>query len=60
MEQIWSGKTKYFDEIVDTFASAGIKYEANKKNWTISVDKDRYSEAYGMLMDLNQVLEAGW
>ena len=60
MQQIWSGKTEYFDEIVDTFMSEGIKTEVNKKKWTISVDEKRYSEAYGMLCELNSLLEAGW
>jgi hypothetical protein len=60
MMQIWSGKTDYFDEIVDTFECAGIKCEVDKKKWTIKVDSNRYDEASGMLMDLNSLLEAGW
>jgi hypothetical protein len=57
---VWSGRTEYFDEIIDTFASAGIKREVDEKNWVIKVERSRYNEAYGMLMDLNTVLEAGW
>ena len=58
MTQIWSGYTEFFDEIVDTFASAGIKYEVS--GYTISVEKNRYNEAYGMLCELNSLLDAGW
>jgi len=57
---IWSGKTEHFDEILDTLDCAGIKTEVDRKNWVIKVDRKRYNEANGMLMDLNSVLEAGW
>lgn len=57
---VWSGKTKHWDEIIDAFANAGIKRDVDKKTWTIKVDSDRYSEAYGILMELNSMLEAGW
>tara|TARA_B110000503_G_C7029844_1_gene363523 strand:+ start:140 stop:370 length:231 start_codon:yes stop_codon:yes gene_type:complete len=60
MVEVWRGKDKYFDEIVDAIASSGIKYEVNKKAWTISVDRKDYSQANGILMDLNECLEAGW
>jgi hypothetical protein len=58
MTQIWYGYTEIFDEIVDTFACAGIKYEV--KGYTISVEDSRYNEAYGMLCELNNLLDAGW
>lgn len=58
MMQVWSGKTKYFDEIIDTFASAGIKYEIQGNS--ILVDEKDYSNAYGMLCELNSILNAGW
>jgi hypothetical protein len=60
MTQIWKGKTEYFDEIVDTFLSAGIKTEYDEKKWTISVADESYSYAYGMLCELNSLLQAGW
>ena len=58
MTQIWSGYTEYFDEIVDTFLCAGIKCEI--KDYTILVEDGRYNEAYGMLCELNNLLECGW
>jgi hypothetical protein len=58
MITVWSGYTEYFDEIIDCFASAGIKYEVKGK--TILVEEARYNEAYGILCELNSVLEAGW
>jgi hypothetical protein len=58
MMQIWNGYTEFFDEIVDTFASAGINYEI--KGNEILVDKKDYNEAYGILCELNSLLEAGW
>jgi len=60
MTQIWYGKTEYFDEIVESFLCAGIKTEYDTKKWTISVDDKDYVQANGILMDLNQLLEAGW
>jgi hypothetical protein len=32
----------------------------DRKQGTIEVDKKRYNECYGMLMDLNSALGAGW
>jgi hypothetical protein len=58
MVQIWSGSTPYFDEIIDTFASAGIDYEVQGDS--ILVSKNDYSNAYGMLCELNSILNAGW
>ena len=57
MTQIWYGYTEIFDEIVDTFECAGIKCEV--KGYTISVEDKRYNEAYGMLCELNNLLEEG-
>lgn len=58
MMQVWSGYTQYFDEILDTLASAGIEYEVEGNS--IMVDKKDYTEAYGMLCELNSILGAGW
>jgi hypothetical protein len=60
MVQIWSGKTDYFEEIVDTFECAGIKCEVDRKKCIISVESNRYNEACGMLYELNQLMNAGW
>jgi len=60
MTQIWYGKTKYFDEIVDAFLSAGIKTEYNKKKKEILVEDKSVDHAHGILMELNQLLDAGW
>ena len=60
MKEIWNERTEYFDEIVDCFACAGIKYEADSENYTISVESGRYSEAYGILCELNNELNCGW
>ena len=60
MTQIWKGRTEYFDEMVDALMCAGIKMTVDKKQWTISVADKDYSQANGILMDLNQLLEAGW
>ena len=59
-QNIWSGRTKHFDEIADTFGCTGVAMKVDKKKWTIEVDKKRYDECYGMLMDLNSLLGAGW
>ena len=56
--QVWSGYTEFFDEIVDTFASAGINYEV--QGTSIMVDENDYNMAYGMLCELNTILGAGW
>ena len=60
MTQIWKGKTEYFDEIVDTFLSAGIKTEYDEKKWIISVADGSYFHAQEMLCELNTLLQAGW
>jgi len=60
MTQIWKGKTEYFHEMVDALMCAGIKTEVDSKKWTISVDSKNYGQANGILMELNQLLEAGW
>lgn len=57
---VWSGRTEYFDEIVDSLFTAGIKCEVDKQKSTIRVPKERYDEANGILMELNSILEAGW
>ena len=36
---IWSGYTKYWDEILDAFSCQGIKYEADKNKRIIKVEK---------------------
>jgi hypothetical protein len=59
-QQIWKGKTEYFDEIVDSFLSAGIKVDVDYKKHIIAVEEKDYDQAYGILMELNQALEAGW
>lgn len=60
MEVVWKGRTKYFDEIVDTIASAGVKYEVDKPNYIIKVEKKDVSNVNGMLCELNELLQAGW
>ena len=60
MIQIWKGKTDYFDEMVDALKCAGIKTEVDNKKWTISVDSKNYCQANGILMELNELLGAGW
>lgn len=59
-QNIWSGRTPYFDEIADTFGCTGVPMKVDRKKWTIEVDKKRYGECYDMLMDLNSLLGAGW
>jgi hypothetical protein len=49
MKQIWYGKTKYFDEIVDSLECAGIKCEVDRKAWTIKVPDKDYTRANGIL-----------
>jgi hypothetical protein len=60
MRQIWYGKTKYWDEIVEAFENQGFKLNVNKKQWTIEVEDKDYNQAYAILCELNEILEAGW
>lgn len=60
MIQIWKGKMEYFDEVLDSFFACGIKYKADRKNWTIEVDKNQVALANSILMEVNMELEAGW
>jgi hypothetical protein len=58
--RIWSGKTKYFDEIIDSFECVGIECVVDKKAKTIHIDKKQVEHANGILMDLNEYFQAGW
>ena len=59
MRQIWYGKTKYWDEIVEAFENQGFKLNVNKKQWTIEVEDKDYNQAYAILCELNEIFEAG-
>ncbi len=60
MRQIWYGKTKYWDEIVEAFENQGFKLNVNKEQWTIKVEDKDYNQANAILCELNEILEAGW
>ena len=60
MQVIWRGKNPFWFEILDAFASAGIKYAADRQSYVIKVASKDYDQANGILMDLNTELEAGW
>jgi hypothetical protein len=60
MVTLWSGKTRFFDEIVDAVACAGIPWKVDKEKFIVEVPESRYTEGYGILMDLNTFFGAGW
>ena len=60
MKQIWCGKTKYWDEIVEAFENQGFNLKIDKKKWSIEVEDKDYNQAYSILCELNEILEAGW
>ena len=60
MTTIWKGKMEFWFEVLDAFGASGIKYSADRQNWTIKVDDDQVDQANGILMEINAELEAGW
>ena len=60
MVQIWKGKMEFWFEVLDAFSANGIKYSANRQNWTIKVNEDQVTAANGILSEINMELEAGW
>ena len=60
MQVIWRGKNPFWFEILDSFASAGIKYVADRQSYVIKVASKDYDQANGILMDLNAELGADW
>jgi len=60
MTTIWKGKMNLWFEVLDAFGTAGIRYSANRQNWTIKVDDEQVNEANGILMEINSELEASW
>lgn len=60
MVQIWKGRMEFWFEVLDAFSASGIKYSANKQNWSIKVNEDQVTQANGILSEINAELEAGW
>ena len=60
MVQIWKGKMEFWFEVLDAFSANGIKYSANKKNWSIEVSEKQVVRANAILAEVNSELEAGW
>ena len=60
MQVIWRGKNPFWFEILDTFASSGIRYAADRQAYVIKVADKDFDQANGILMDLNTELGAGW
>lgn len=60
MQVVWRGKNPYWFEILDAFSAQGIRYSADRQKYVIKVAAKDYTQAYGILMELNNELEAGW
>ncbi len=60
MQVVWRGKNPYWFEILDSFSAQGIRYSADRQKHVIKVASKDYTRAYGILMELNSELEAGW
>lgn len=60
MVNVWSGKTRGWDDILETFSNQGIIYKADNKKWTVKVARKDYNNAYDILCEINQMAGYGW